>query len=147
MAKPPADVVEQDEPSFKFADSPDVKFSVEGSMTLQAQQLSVHEGRIQGLNTAVQSVQSSLNFWQTAALGLGGAILALLTVLVTYQMRDSSNHADQDKLLSERITSLEVKVDALPGQISESLRSTSRDLVLITQGARNQKKQDAPSAD
>ena len=117
---------------FKFADSAGVKFDVEGSMTLHAQQLGEHEGRIQGLNTALQSVQSSLNFWQAGALGMAGLILAGLAVVVTYQIKAADDIGDQGQRFSE----LERKVDALPDRISESMRSTSRDLVLITQAAR-----------
>src|SRR5690606_27663806 len=108
---------------FHFSPFGSFKLDVEGSMALQAQKISEHEGRIQGLNTAVEAVRNSLNFWQTAALGLSGLILAALAIVVTYQLSMSDDIKEQ----GQRFTTLDQKVDALPGKISDSIRATSRD--------------------
>ncbi|WP_397586653.1 hypothetical protein [Sphingobium fuliginis] len=151
---------QQERNSGGFNFNPDVDASnyavhIGDTMALQSQALAEHQGRIDGLGTALQAVQSSLNFWQAAGLGLGGLILASVSVVIALQFSNAGDIKDLGKKvdaisiekldgridrMETRIDRVDAKVDALPGRISDSIRESSRDLVLITQGRRSEER-------
>lgn len=124
--------------------------NISDTMALQSQALAEHQGKIDGLTTAISAVQNSLNFWQTAGLGLAGLILAAVSIVVVLQFSNAEEIKDVGKQLGRidrlevKVDALEVKVDALPGRISDSLRETSRDLVLLTQSRNSTREADRP---
>lgn len=112
--------------------------AVKSVMEPQAQKIAEHEGKIGGLATAVSALVSFKGFLQAAILGMGALLFAAIVALFTIT-NSASSRADRGiEELSGKVGTLEAKVDALPGRISDSLRSTSRDLVLISQSARAQ---------
>lgn len=121
----------------------DLTVEVKDRMATQAHKLSEHEGKIAGLATTVSALISFKGFLQAAIIGVGSLLVAGMALL--FVNVNSMDGRTQEKLAgtNERLTSLESKVDtlagkvdALPGRIDETLRTTSRDLVLIAQGVR-----------
>ncbi|MDK2756426.1 MAG: hypothetical protein KYX66_06790 [Blastomonas fulva] len=120
-------------PEFHFQDSQSVAYMLKDSMALQAHKIAEHEGKIAGLSAIVSALQSFKGFLQGILLVLLTFVLGALGLSITLQGKTDGKVEN----LSGKMTAVEKKIDALPSDISREIRETSRDMVIITQSAAN----------
>lgn len=113
-----------------------VAIHIGDTMTLQAQKLAEHEGKIAGLSGTVGALVTFKGALQALTLGVSALMIGGLGIVFTSTNSASVRSEKGIESLHNRVSMLETKVDGLPGAISTELRATSRDLILITQNAR-----------
>lgn len=124
------------QPGYKYSDpSIDFSIAVKDSMALQAHKIAEHEGKIAGLTSIVQALQSYKGFLQAAIIAVGALLFAGLAILFNLQLSSGSRTEKGIDGLSTRVSTIETKVDALPVQLSREIREASRDMVLLTRPA------------
>lgn len=138
----PARRFETHQPDFNFSASPNIEILLKDTMAIQANKLAEHEGKISGLSAIVSALQSYKGFLQGIILALLALILAGFGLVINLQSSAATRIDKSVDGIAGRLSSLELRVDALPSRVSAELRETSRDLILITRSAA-----DSPSTD
>lgn len=143
---PPIEIVEAPKKqSFNFSSEP-LFNDLAANQLGMGMRLANHEGRMNGFDTALQAVLASIASMKQvfgawlAAFGILVAVIILGftigQVAMANQGGDISKIRESQESTSARMTSLEAKVEQLPGQMSKEIRETARDLIAITRDER-----------
>jgi hypothetical protein len=108
--------------------------------------LSDHEGQLKSFYGAISAVQSSLGSWVAVAIGLGAALLAVVTLIGAFEIYSSQkidaktdalsakidastdSAAKRSDAIDRRVEGLATEVKQLPSAISRELIGVARDI-------------------